>query len=100
MNELVISADRWANRAVSPLDFKSKDDRAKPSVIVHPGWGKKPEMFTKLLRALAEAGMMPIGVDTRFGYSDRRQNTGYHLGASATKFFGQSFTTSTTNPFF
>ncbi len=96
----MFGTDRWANRAISPLDFKSRDDRQKPNVIVHPGWSKRPEMFANLLFALAEKGVMPIGVDTRFGYADRRQRNGYHLGVRATKLASQSYQVSAENPFF
>ncbi len=100
LNEVIVGTDRWANRAISPLDFKSEVDQTKPAVVVHPGWGKRPEMLTKLLFALAERGAMPIGVDTRFGYADRGQSHGYNLGSRSVQLFKQSYQASNVNPFF
>jgi pimeloyl-ACP methyl ester carboxylesterase len=100
MHEFVQNTDRWSNRAISPLDFHSKVNMAKPIVIKHPGWGKSPEMHAKLLMELAEAGFMPIGVDTRFGYSNRSEALGYRLGSNVTNILGQSWSTGKENPFF
>ncbi len=69
---------RWSNRAITPLRFDSRDDMAKEVVLLHPGWGKRPEMLKFIMDALARRGKMPIGLDTRNGYADS-QATGVGL---------------------
>jgi len=71
--EVVLPTDRWSARIVSPVDIRDglKSDH-DGVVVVHPGWGKAPERNWTLLERLAREGFLPLGVDTRYGYADRR----------------------------
>lgn len=73
--EVVMPTDRWSARVISPFDVSNgvEADRYGRVVVVHPGWAKAPERHIKLLLRLADQGFMPIGVDTRYAYSDRRE---------------------------
>lgn len=59
---------------MSPFELRNgvDEDRGLP-VIVHPGWGKDPKRHARLLVKLADAGFFPIGIDTRYAYSDRSE---------------------------
>ena len=74
LHEVILPTDRWSARAISPVDIRSSIDNTAygPTVVLHPGWGKSPERHTTLLTKLADAGFLPIGVDTRYAYADRR----------------------------
>lgn len=91
-DEFKMRTSRWSNRAITSLRFDSNDDMAKPIVILHPGWGKRPEMLRPIMRALAERGQMPIGLDTRFGYADTH--------ASGKGILDQAYRVGTNNPYF
>ena len=80
------------NRAISPLRFDSEKDMAKDIVLLHAGWGKRPEMLRFILEALAEREFMPIAVDTRFGYANQQRR-----GSSL---IGQRYKVGSENPFF
>jgi pimeloyl-ACP methyl ester carboxylesterase len=41
--------------------------------MFHPGWGKAPERYSQFLFRIADCGFLPIGIDTRYAYSDRKQ---------------------------
>lgn len=101
MHKYVQETDRWHNRAISPLSFTSKADAQKPTIMVHPGWGKRPEILKYLLFELAEAGTRPIGVDTRFGYSDKFNHSGYTFNSkTGGRTTTQKYRVGTENPFF
>lgn len=89
--EKVLTTDRWPNRAVSPIPFDANVE-GLPVVLVHPGWGKRPEMHAPLLQELTEAGFRAIGLDTRYGYADQ--------GLGTTARVTERMKTGTTNPFF
>ncbi len=88
--EKTLTTDRWPNRAVSPFPFDTPPDNM-PVAIVHPGWGKRPEMHTALINELASIGFRAIGLDTRYGYADRSENTQRRIPYARV---------GTTNPFF
>lgn len=71
MNKVVLWGDRWPVTAYSPRSFAEMDG-SDHRVIVHPGWAKSPKRLGGLLVNLAEAGMFPIGVDTRWTYANQR----------------------------
>ncbi len=96
--EVVIPTDRWSIRAVSPFDIRDGLDTSLHPVLVHPGWGKAPEVHTGLLEDLQTAGFLPIGVDTRYGYSDQQiQIQGEN---PVSRLLGQRYATGITNPYF
>jgi pimeloyl-ACP methyl ester carboxylesterase len=92
--------DRWSNRAISTIPFDSHSVNELPTVVIHPGWGKKPEMLMRLMRQLTERGIRPVGVDTRFGYADRSNSTGFTNGRDIGRLLTQPYRTSTENPYF
>jgi len=87
-----MQTSRWSNRAISPLDFRSTSDMAREIVLLHPGWGKRPEMLRFIMGALVERGRMPIALDTRFGYANT-QSTGSGL-------LGQKYHVGSDNPYY
>ncbi len=98
--EVIIPTDRWHIRAVSPVDIR--DERIRDSyslaVIIHPGWAKSPERHRLLLKELLSIGVLPIGVDTRYGYADRAQR---HTGNRRfTRLLSQSYRVGVSNPYF
>lgn len=74
LHKLSIPTDRWSARVVSPINISGGLDTAAYGevVVVHPGWGKSPERYAGLLWHLADKGFLPIGIDTRYAYSDRK----------------------------
>jgi pimeloyl-ACP methyl ester carboxylesterase len=72
LNELTIPTDRWSARLVSPVDLNHglNTEKYGDVVVVHPGWAKAPERHIDLLTELADNGFLPIGIDTRYAYSD------------------------------
>lgn len=91
-HEFSMETSRWSNRAISPLDFKSKSDMAREIVFLHPGWYKHPEMLRHIMHALNYRGKMPIALDTRFGYANS-QATGSGL-------LGQKYRIGSENPYY
>lgn len=91
--------DRWPVRAISPQDITAgiSPDMGHP-VMVHPGWGKSPERYARLLLGLHEAGFLAIGVDTRYGYVDR-QLAGNNI-SRRTRLFQLFVGCGDTNPYF
>ena len=81
--EVVLPVDRWSLRAISPVDIREGLDPSSGStaVIVHPGWAKSPERHADLLYGLLGAGFLPIGVDTRHGYSNQNSMQGLEQSA-------------------
>ncbi|MBP7806926.1 alpha/beta fold hydrolase [Candidatus Saccharibacteria bacterium] len=92
--EVVLPTDRWSAKVVSPIDISNGVDTDKYGdvVIVHPGWAKAPERHAKLLFRLASEGFLPIGIDTRYAYSDRR--------LPRRSLVGQQLMVGNENPFF
>jgi pimeloyl-ACP methyl ester carboxylesterase len=98
--EVIIPTDRWHIRAVSPVDIRNKKvvSDYDLAVIVHPGWAKSPERHRLLLNELLAIGVLPIGVDTRYGYSDRART---HAGNRRfTRLFSQNYIVGDSNPYF
>lgn len=93
LNEKKIPTDRWSARVVSPVDLSGEinTDRYGELLVFHPGWGKKPERYGSFLVKLAENGFLPLALDTRYAYADRR---------TPRSRFSQSWTTGDTNPYF
>jgi pimeloyl-ACP methyl ester carboxylesterase len=94
MHEVVLPTDRWSARAISPFDITQgiNTDKYGEVVLVHPGWAKAPERHRHLLLKLAEHGFLPIGVDTRYAYSDRL--------SPRKSIVAQPFKVGKSNPFF
>ncbi|HEY4964711.1 MAG TPA: hypothetical protein VIH90_08545 [Candidatus Saccharimonadales bacterium] len=94
LNERVLPTDRWSARIVSPVDISNDIDPVKygPVVMFHPGWGKSPERYARLLYRMADSGILPIGIDTRYAYSDRQQ--------PRSNILAQHKTVGTSNPYF
>lgn len=75
LNEIILPADRWSIKVVSPVDLSHgvNIDRYGEPVVLHPGWAKSPRRYAGLLILLANNGFLPLGVDTRYAYCDRAQ---------------------------
>ncbi len=94
--EVVLPTDRWSVRAISPIDIRDGvDDSMGHPVVIHPGWGKAPERHTELMLDLTEAGYLPIGVDTRYGYSNRQLQP-----ATRFRVLTQPYSVGIDNPYF
>ncbi len=87
-----MQTSRWSNRAISPLDFNSKTDMSREIVLLHPGWGKRPEILRFIMDALVERDKMPISLDTRFGYANTQ--------ATGTGLLGHRYRVGSANPYY
>lgn len=70
LNRETYWGDRWPVFVYSPRDLTDIDSPDK-KVIVHAGWGKSPKRLGSLMVRLADAGMFPVGIDTRWTYANQ-----------------------------
>ncbi|HSW37177.1 MAG TPA: alpha/beta hydrolase [Candidatus Saccharimonadales bacterium] len=72
--ERVLPTDRWSARIVSPVDIRHNIPQDYDSIaVLVGGWGKAPERYRRLMGRILAEGILALGVDTRWAYSDRRQ---------------------------
>jgi len=99
--EVVIPTDRWTIRAVSPVDIRDGvDESMGHPVIIHPGWGKAPERHAELMADVAATGLLPIGVDTRYGYADQTSHQAPSDKSKLKRTVEHSWNVGSTNPYF
>lgn len=100
--EVKFNVDRWHVRAVSPLDISNgvAVHAERHPVLIHPGWAKAPERHIELMLDLEQAGFLPIGVDTRYGYADQYTQVTPASESLYKRLRKQSYAVGITNPYF